>query len=629
MSFHLKVNFVRLIISVAVLAGMIGTVPVRPAYAAPLLVSNTNDSGPGSLRQAILDAVSGDTITFAPALAGGTIALNSQLTISKDLTIDGSALDPQVTLSGQSASRIIEIIFNAQLTISSLVFTQGASTTGGAIHATGNAQLKLENSTFHQNQASLSGGAISVEGNSTGAIVNSIFSQNQAGSSGGAISIVENGNYTILHSTLVDNSASGNGGAVAGFNIKLIGSTLSRNSSGGSGGAVSAAIMQIDSTTMDRNLANFYGGAIALAGNSNSTIVNTTVTRNQANGGGGALATTGNIYLQVFNSTFAANQAPVATEVQVLGTGQIFLVNSILVCLPGDQACVYESAFAAIGSSNGIIGIGTLASFGLAELADNGGPTQTMALLPGSPLIDAGDDSLCANPLVNHLDQRGVTRPQGSHCDIGAYEKQFLIRYVKQDATAPNDGSSWAHAHTDLQSALAASSPDEEIWVAAGTYKPTSTADRTISFTLKNGVALYGGFVGTETSRTQRNYQANVTILSGDIGAQGDHSDNSYHVVVGSAMNNSAVLDGFTVANGKTNDGLGASPENMGGGMYNQNGDPSVSNVIFTGNQGTFGGGMYNGGDSGQPGSGSHPVLTNVTFQNNTGIEGGGMRNEN
>ena len=628
MLFHLKVNIVRLIVSVAVLVGMIGTVPVRPVYAAPLVVSNTNDSGPGSLRQAILDAASGDTITFAPALAGGTIALNSQLTISKDLTIDGSALNPQVRLSGQSASRIIEIIFNAQMTISSLVFTQGVSTTGGAIHATGNAQLKLENSTFHQNQASLSGGAISVEGNSTGAIVNSMFSQNQAGGSGGAISIVENGNYNVIHSTLVDNSASGDGGAVAGFNVRLIGSTLSRNSSGGSGGGVSAVKLEIDSTTIDRNLATFNGGGIALDGNTISTIVNSTVTENQANSSGGAISINGNPYLQLWNSTFAANHAPVGTEVRAIGNGTVALANTILACLPGDQGCIVQSGNTLISGPHSIIAAGTLASFGLAELADNGGPTQTMALLSGSPLIDAGDDAVCANSSVKHVDQRGVTRPQGSHCDIGAYERQFLIRYVKQDATAPNDGSSWAHAHTDLQSALAAAAPDEEIWVAAGTYKPTSTTDRTISFTLKNGVALCGGFAGTETSRMQRNYQANVTSLSGDIGATGDNSDNSYHVVVGSNTNSSAILDGFTITAGKAKDTLDFSPESRGGGMYSYLGSPTVRNVIFTDNFAALGGGMYNGGDFGFPETATYPVLTNVTFQNNSAIEGGGLFNE-
>ena len=88
--------------------------------------------------------------------------------------------------------------------------------------------------------------------------------------------------------------------------------------------------------------------------------------------------------------------------------------------------------------------------------------------------------------------------------------------YVKWNAGGTNAGTSWTNAYTDLQSALGAS-PCTEIWVAAGTYKPTTGTDRTATFQLKNGVALYGGFAGTETARNQRNPAANVTILSGDI----------------------------------------------------------------------------------------------------------------
>ena len=76
------------------------------------------------------------------------------------------------------------------------------------------------------------------------------------------------------------------------------------------------------------------------------------------------------------------------------------------------------------------------------------------------------------------------------------------ICYVKSDASGKNDGSSWENAFTDLQSALG-SSDCPEIWVATGTYKPTSGTDRTASFVLKNGVAIYGGFAGTETDMSR------------------------------------------------------------------------------------------------------------------------------
>ena len=102
---------------------------------------------------------------------------------------------------------------------------------------------------------------------------------------------------------------------------------------------------------------------------------------------------------------------------------------------------------------------------------------------------------------------------------------------VDQGATGANNGSSWTDAYTDLQTALTSAAGGDEIWVAAGTYKPIAGTVRTVAFTLNAGVALYGGFSGIETSRDQRDWETNVTILSGEIGVPGDPSDNSYHVV--------------------------------------------------------------------------------------------------
>ena len=89
--------------------------------------------------------------------------------------------------------------------------------------------------------------------------------------------------------------------------------------------------------------------------------------------------------------------------------------------------------------------------------------------------------------------------------------------------------------------------------------------------------------------------ETNVTILSGDIGVADDNSDNSYHVIVGSNTNNSAVLDGFTVTGGNA-DGSSINPQGRGGGMLNVGGDPTLSNIIFSNNSATFGGGMFNEG---------------------------------
>jgi hypothetical protein len=224
------------------------------------------------------------------------------------------------------------------------------------------------------------------------------------------------------------------------------------------------------------------------------------------------------------------------------------------------------------------------------------------------------------------------------------------VCYVKADAGGTNDGTSWANAYPNLQSALGAS-PCVEIWVAAGMYTPGTL--RTDTFQLKHGVALYGGFAGAETSRVQRNPAVNLTVLSGDVDRNDTqtpvitdpltvtgNNTNSYHVVRGA---DGAVLDGFTITAGFA-DGVGS----HGGGMVNPNGEsPTLTDVVFSGNTASAnGGGMYNASEStvaltdviftanlamyggGIDNTDSSPTLTRVTLSGNTGLyDGGGMFN--
>ena len=186
------------------------------------------------------------------------------------------------------------------------------------------------------------------------------------------------------------------------------------------------------------------------------------------------------------------------------------------------------------------------------------------------------------------------------------------VIFVDASAIGANNGLSWTDAYTDIQTALGSVVSGDEIWVASGTYKPTTGIDRTVTFFMRDGVSLYGGFIGNESSREERNWTDNETILSGDIGTPDDNSDNSYHVIVGA---NDASLDGFTVTGGNANGGGNYS---LGGGMYNYQCTAMVTNCVFSENQSNHrGGGIYN--------NRINSMISNCTFINNLSVYGGGM----
>ncbi|UCG46991.1 MAG: right-handed parallel beta-helix repeat-containing protein [Phycisphaerales bacterium] len=203
--------------------------------------------------------------------------------------------------------------------------------------------------------------------------------------------------------------------------------------------------------------------------------------------------------------------------------------------------------------------------------------------------------------------------------------------HVKAGATG--DGSSWANAYGDLQAALDDAEPNDDIWVAEGTYTPTGLADpcdpRSATFQMNSAVAIYGGFPATgEPGWDDRDRQVYVTILSGDLLGNDEPStsvadllddpcrcENSYHVVTGTNTESApnTLLDGFTITAGNADDW----PNQSGGGLYRYSG--LVNECTITGNSARSGSG-------GMQCEAGHTTVTGCAFTRNSAYHGGGMK---
>jgi predicted outer membrane repeat protein len=205
-----------------------------------------------------------------------------------------------------------------------------------------------------------------------------------------------------------------------------------------------------------------------------------------------------------------------------------------------------------------------------------------------------------------------------------------IIRYVKPVSSGTGSGLSWINASSDIQSMIQVSSVGDEVWVASGTYKPSTysfsstgsqinTSDtRDYTFHVKNGVKIYGGFFGNETLLSQRNLSINVTTLSGDIGIINDVSDNCYHVL---QINSNSIVDGFTISKGNANGSnfivtTTLIRRNEGGGVYMANLNSRLENCIITENNSS----SYAGGVK----INQNNIIYNCKFTNNTCILKGG-----
>jgi hypothetical protein len=207
-------------------------------------------------------------------------------------------------------------------------------------------------------------------------------------------------------------------------------------------------------------------------------------------------------------------------------------------------------------------------------------------------------------------------------CLISANEARAAgIVYVNVNAPGPiQNGTTWSTAFKSLQAALTATPPGNQIWVAAGTYTPTTVGDFNASFFLVNGISIYGGFAGNELPTFNlafRNFSINTTILSGSIGFPGI---NSHHVVqVTPGTDATAVLDGFSITSGVAN-GVPAVDKTGGGILISANATPTLANLVVTGNSSTVEG----GGVEIQPGTAT-VTFTTCTITTNSSVDGAGV----
>ncbi|MDF7823537.1 choice-of-anchor Q domain-containing protein [Pontiellaceae bacterium B12227] len=235
------------------------------------IVLNSNDSGPGSLRQ-ILEILEPDPqITFTNSLSGTTVLLTSgQLVIAHDASIDASAIGG-ITIDGNANSRIFEVASDTISTLTSLTLTNGTtefqgSALGGAIYINSDAELTINHCTLSGNDA-LFGGAIA---NHFGTLTinHSTLSGNNADNSGGAIDHFV-GTLTINHSTLSENSAAYSGGGIYNNGILMINqSTLSKNNAGNNGGGIrNTGTLTINNTIVAGNHGSDVFGSIGSGSN--------------------------------------------------------------------------------------------------------------------------------------------------------------------------------------------------------------------------------------------------------------------------------------------------------------------------------------------------------------------------
>jgi hypothetical protein len=396
-----------------------------------IIVTNTNDSGPGSLRQALADATDGYTITF---VVTGTIQLTSgELFIGKNINISGpGALYLAVSANYESRVFHIEHFMPVSVSISGLTIRNGNSSagSGGGIYAF-NANLTLSDCVVSDNGAPGGGGGGIYSTAGDALIENCLFLNNSAASrDGGAIYNIGatccNTAYLDLHTSTIMGSYAINGGAI--YNTEK-------------------AVLTITDSTISNNQASHNGGGICNTGQLESVagvyLSNSTISGNTAAAGGAIYQDTSQngAFSQIQNSTLAGNTVGTIWSYGSMATVQ--LTNTVLkagttgATILGGMITSHGFNLSSDNAGGYLNGPGDQINTDplLGPLQDNGGPTLTHALLPGSPAINAGDPSFTPPPVY---DQRGTgyDRVRNGRLDSGSFEVQQAVSTPTSTPTA-------------------------------------------------------------------------------------------------------------------------------------------------------------------------------------------------